>query len=69
MTKKDKKSRDYEICPCRQKTRGEIEDIIRENNINNLKDLCEIANVGNKCGGCREELMQVLDEILAETKA
>ncbi|MBR5129339.1 MAG: (2Fe-2S)-binding protein [Firmicutes bacterium] len=59
----DKKSREYEICPCRHVTRGQVEDIIREQEIKDLKTLCEVANVGNKCGGCREELMFVLDEI------
>jgi len=39
----DKKSRDYEVCLCYRTTRGEVEDIIREKNITNLKDLCEIA--------------------------
>ena len=58
----DKKSRDYEICPCRHVTRGQVEDIIKEQNITDLKTLCEVANVGNKCGGCREMLDQMLRE-------
>ena len=47
-------------------TRGEVEDIIREKKITNLKDLCEIAKVGDKCGGCREDLQMILDDVLAE---
>ena len=62
----DKKSRDYEVCPCRHVTRGQVEDIVRETRISDLKTLCETANVGNKCGGCREMLMQITDEVLAE---
>ena len=62
----DKKSRDYEVCLCYRTTRGEVEDIIREKIITNLKDLCEIAKVGDKCGGCREDLQMILDEVLAE---
>ena len=62
----DKKSRDYEVCLCYRTTRGEVEDIIREKNITNLKDLCEIAKVGDKCGGCRKDLQMILDEVLAE---
>ena len=69
MNKKDKKSREYEVCPCRKTTRGEVEDIIREKKIKDLKTLCEIANVGNKCGGCREELMYILDDVWAEVNA
>ena len=62
----DKKSRDYEVCPCRHVTRGQVEDIVRETGINNLKELCEAANVGNKCGGCREMLEQIMSDVLAE---
>ena len=52
----DKTAREYVVCPCRKVTRGEVEDIVREKHIDNLKDLCEAANAGNKCGGCREML-------------
>lgn len=62
----DKKSRDYEVCPCRHVTRGQVEDIVRETGISNLKELCEAANAGNKCGGCREMLEQIMNEVLAE---
>ena len=60
----DKKAKDYEVCPCRHVTRGMIEDIIREKKIRNLKVLCETANVGNKCGGCREMLEEIIKETL-----
>jgi len=62
----DKKARDYIVCPCRKVTRGEVEDIVRETRISDLKTLCEVANVGNKCGGCREMLEQIMNEVLAE---
>ncbi len=62
----NKKSREYIICPCRQVTRGQVEDIIREQKITDLKTLCQAANAGNKCGSCREELDMVLTEILQE---
>lgn len=59
----DKKSRDYEVCLCYHVTRGEIEDIIKEQNIKDLKTLCEVAKVGDKCGGCREDLDMILSEV------
>ena len=40
-----------------------------EKKIKDLKELCEVANVGNKCGGCREELMYILDDVWAEINA
>ncbi|MGN0659944.1 MAG: (2Fe-2S)-binding protein [Emergencia sp.] len=62
----DKSSREYEVCLCYHTTRGEVEDIIRETGVDNLKDLCAAAGIGNKCGGCREDLQMILDEVLAE---
>ena len=63
---KDKKSREYEVCPCRKTTRGEVEDIIREKKIFDIKEVIEAANVGNKCGGCRGDLYELIDTIKAE---
>jgi len=62
----DKKSRDYEVCLCYHKTRGEIEDFIRETGIRDLKELCEQAHIGDKCGGCREDLDAILTDVWSE---
>ncbi len=62
----DKRARDYNVCPCRNVTRGQIEDFIKETHISDLKTLCQAANVGNKCGGCREMLEQILTQVLAD---
>lgn len=62
----DRSSREYEVCLCYHTTRGEVEDIIRETGVDNLKDLCNVAKVGDKCGGCREDLEMILTEVLAE---
>ena len=42
----DGKTRDYKICVCKNKTLGEVEDIIREQHITDLKTLCEVADIG-----------------------
>ena len=62
----DKKSREYIICPCRNVTRGAVEDVMRERKITDLKELCEAAGVGNKCGGCRESIDQMIEEYKKE---
>ena len=59
----DKHSREYEVCLCCHTTRGEVEDFIREHGITDLKTLCEEEGIGNKCGGCREDLQMILDEV------
>ncbi len=60
----DQTSREYEVCLCCHTTRGQVEDLIRETGVDNLKDLCATANIGNKCGGCREDLQMILDDVL-----
>ena len=57
---------DYEICLCRRMKVAEIEELIRKEKITSLKELCEIAKVGDKCGGCREELEQLLEKIIVD---
>ena len=46
------KNADYLICVCKKKTLGEVRDLIRAHHIT--------ADIGNKCGACRE----MLDELL-----
>lgn len=62
----DKKSRDYVACLCYKVTRGDIEDIIKRTGVSDLQTLCKVAGVGDKCGGCREDLQMILDETRAE---
>ena len=56
----DNKNPDYMICVCRKKTLDEVRDFIRANHITDLKTLCEKADIGNKCGACREMLEELL---------
>ena len=44
-------------------TRGEIEDIIRKERITDLVTLCKASNTGNVCGGCREDLEMILNDV------
>ena len=62
----DKKSRDYVVCLCAKVTRGEIEDFVRETRISDLKELCEKMKIGTKCGGCRLDIEEIMNEVLAE---
>ena len=51
---------EYEICLCRHVKTKDIIKFIEDNHITSLSDLCLIAKVGDKCGGCREELDAIL---------
>ena len=57
-----KHEKSYEVCLCKHVTRGEVEDFIRRNRVTDLKVLCAQMNIGNKCGGCREDLEMILQE-------
>lgn len=59
----DKNSPEYEVCLCKHTTRAEVEKFIRENNIKTLKELCEKGKFGTVCGGCREDLEMILEEV------
>lgn len=70
----DKHARDYLVCPCRQVTRGQVEDWIGDYLASakadtpplTLKAVCQGVPVGNQCGGCREDIDQILTEMLAK---
>jgi len=60
----DKNSPEYVICLCRGTTRGQVEKYIAESGVTSLKELCSSMKVGDKCGGCREDLETILREHL-----
>ena len=64
----DKKSPEYVVCLCRGTTRQDVIDFIKESGVKSLRDLCEKMPVGDRCGGCREDLDSILAEVLAEAE-
>ena len=59
----DKNSREYEVCLCYHITRGDVEDFLKETGIRDLKTLCQEMPVGDKCGGCREDLDEIIEAL------
>lgn len=57
---------DFTVCVCRGRKKAELMAAIREKDIHDLATFQELENVGNKCGGCREDLMQLIDMVWAE---
>lgn len=49
------------VCPCRGKSKGEVLEAIKKNRITEVDILAQVADVGNKCGGCREDLAQLIE--------
>ena len=51
------------ICHCFEVSREEIENAIREKGLKTVEEVGEVTNAGTGCGGCQEEIKEILDEI------
>lgn len=51
------------ICYCFEVSREEIENAIREKGLKTVEEVGEATNAGTGCGGCQEQIQEILDEI------
>ena len=51
------------ICHCFEVSREEIENAIREKGLKTVEKVGEVTNAGTGCGGCQEQIQEILDEI------
>ena len=51
------------ICHCFEVSREEIENAIREKGLKTVEEVGEATNAGTGCGGCPEQIQEILDEI------
>ena len=51
------------ICHCFEVSREEIENAIREKGLKTVEEVGEATNAGTGCGGCQEQIPEILDEI------
>ena len=51
------------ICHCLEVSREEIENAIREKGLKTVEEVGEVTNAGTGCGGCQEQIQEILDEI------
>ena len=51
------------ICQCVEVSREEIENAIREKGLKTVEEVGEATNAGTGCGGCQEQIQEILDEI------
>ena len=51
------------ICHCFEVSREEIENAIREKGLKTVEEVGEATNAGTGCGGCQEQIHEILDEI------
>ncbi len=51
------------ICHCFEVSREEIENAIREKGLKTVEEVGEVTNAGTGCGGCQEQIKEILEEI------
>ena len=51
------------ICHCFEVSREEIENAIREKGLKTVEEVGEVTTAGPGCGGCQEQIQEILDEI------
>lgn len=51
------------ICHCFEVSREEIENAIREKGLKTVEEVGKVTNAGTGCGGCQEQIQEILDEI------
>ena len=51
------------ICHCFEVSREGIENAIREKGLKTVEEVGEVTNAGTGCGGCQEQIQEILDEI------
>ena len=51
------------ICHCFEVSREEIENAIREKGLKTVEEVGEVTNAGTGCGGCQEQIQEILDKI------
>lgn len=51
------------ICHCFEVSREEIEKAIRGKGLKTIEEVGENTNAGTGCGGCQEQIQEILDKI------
>ena len=51
------------ICHCFEVSREEIEKAIREKGLKTIEEVGENTNAGTGCGGCQDQIQEILDKI------
>ena len=54
---------DRVVCYCFSVTERKIRDVVKANDLQTVEDVTNYCKAGGGCGGCREEVRAILDEI------
>ncbi len=51
------------ICTCFDVYKSDIVKAIKEEELTNLQEVMDATDAGNGCGGCQDEIQEILDEV------
>ncbi len=51
------------VCSCFSVTEGEIETVVRENNLTTVEEVTHFTKAGGGCGGCVDEIQSIINRI------
>jgi len=51
------------VCNCNQISRAEIIQAIKEKGLKTVEEVGEATTAGTVCGGCQEEIQEILDAV------
>ena len=54
------------ICHCHQVSKEEIINAIKENGLRTVEQVGEATGEGTGCGGCQDDIQEILDEIIGK---
>lgn len=57
------------VCHCFEVTEGTIRDVIKNNHLTTVEQVTHFCKAGGGCGGCREDIQAILDDINGKPKA
>jgi len=57
---------DRVVCYCFSVTERKIRDVIRANDLHSVEDVTHYSKAGGGCGGCRDEIAQILNDVRGE---
>jgi len=60
---------DRTVCFCFSVTERKIRDVAKANRLTEVDDVTHYCKAGGGCGGCREEIQQILDDMQGEMQA
>ena len=57
------------VCQCFSVTEGKIREVIQKNHLTTVEQVTHYTKAGGGCGGCKDDIQAILDDVLGKAKA